>query len=87
MVTSKQNSSVTTTEILLHTATGKSKLTIKSTSGLDIYVGPTGVTPSNGFKIEANTPCPGYTFKLSDGDSLYGITAASTGSVQILITT
>jgi hypothetical protein len=87
MITSKQVS-IPITETLLHTAIGKSKLTIKSISSVDIYIGPTGLSTSDGYNIgSSNNSSLNYEFELSDGDSLYGLSAASTGSVQILITT
>ena len=87
-VISKQVS-VTTTETLLHTAIGKSKLTIRSVSTLNVFVGPTGLTISNGFQLNeiANSPSKNYGVELSDGSSLFAITSASTGIIHVLVET
>lgn len=76
----------TQTELSAGSPTGGSR-TIQNVSASDIYIGPTGVTTSNGIKLLAatSTVIQSFTDTISQ-DAWYGIVASGTAEVRILET-
>ena len=80
MAISATRVTVTTTETLLVTPSGRTKVSFFVSTGT-MFVGATGVTSSTGFQVADK-----HEFELSDGDALYGITASGTAAVQVITT-
>jgi hypothetical protein len=64
-------------------STTGSSVAVKAPTDAALYVGGPGVTTSTGFPVEAGERA---TFDLQNRDVLYGVLAASTGTVNVLET-
>ncbi len=88
MVTSKQltfNTFANPGAVLVHTAVGRSEITVRTLPGFDVYVGGSDVTIDNGYKLNLSTVYfPHYQFELLDGESLYAVGNAA--PLYVLVT-
>lgn len=77
--------SVGTTAILLHTASGRTKIVVgKSwTQNNNTFLGDSTVTAPAGFHLPNNSQ---VTIELSDGDSLYAINQGASDSISVIAT-
>lgn len=57
---------------------------LNNISAQDVYVGDSGVTTANGYKVATGTDLP--VMPLPSGETLYGIVAATTSVVCVLRT-
>jgi hypothetical protein len=58
-----------------------SSIAITAPSAADLYVGGSGVTSSNGFRVVAGAT---LTVDLQSGEDLYGVLASGTGTAYVL---
>ena len=69
----------TATEISFDTQGGMSIL-VQNLSGVDVYLGDSGVATTTGFKL---TDGSSISYSLLTGDKLYGIVATGTADVRV----
>ena len=70
-----QIASIGTAEQLIVPAGSQNFANVRNTGGVDMYVGPAGVTTTTGYLIKANE-----SFDFRTGADIYGITASGTTS-------
>lgn len=77
------NSAVTVTDsatLIIAARTGRKALIILNNSAGDVYIGGTGVTTTNGFKLTTGQSFSDY----ATGAAWYGIVASSTANMRVI---